>query len=228
MNATTLDEIVIKVVSTLKLISIHKKVRGMRRRARKLSSWADIHKELDLEYLYKYHKDYVKIWISPFNHLYKYNDHKVGKKNPPVRFCKEILYHLIEIYLEWEKRLEKIEEPYYLRLWIGDPEFIDSQVVAATEHNIEYYEELFMKDNEYKEFPYQDVHPLVSKFTWERCVNGYYVWESDIESEEERTLISKNGFQVNEHLVHGEVEKLYFIRTGDMWLGSIRRSANST
>lgn len=200
----------------------------MRRRARKLSSFTEKYKDLDIDYLNKYHKHYVKMWISPFYNLYNYNDTKVGKKNPPTRFCKEILYHLIEIYLEWERRLERNAEPYYLRLWIGDPEFIDSQIVTANHDNIEYYENLFMKDEEYKEFPYQDVHPRLNEFTWERCINGYYVWDSDIESEEERLSISQNAFLFNEYHIQGKAEKSYFIRTGDMWLGAIRRSNNFT
>lgn len=50
----------------MKLTSIHKKTRGMKKKVRKLASWAEYQKQLDIESLLKYRKEYVKIWIKPF------------------------------------------------------------------------------------------------------------------------------------------------------------------
>lgn len=44
----------------MKFISIKKKIRGMRRRARKLPLWGTYHKDLDIESLNRNKKDYVE------------------------------------------------------------------------------------------------------------------------------------------------------------------------
>jgi hypothetical protein len=224
----TLGEIAERVRRFMKLVSIHKKIRGMRSKARRLSTWASYYKELKMNVLLKYNKEYVKIWINPFHNLYKYNERKVGKKNPPKRFCKQIFHELINIYLEWESKLTELDAPYYLKIWIGDPEFMDSQVVTAIRSEIGYYNNLFEKDLTPKRFPFENVHPQMNHFTWERCVNGYHVWESDIETEEELREIKSKAYKVNEYTIDGKLERDYFIRTGDIWLGHIQRSGNIT
>lgn len=164
----------------MEFTSIKKKIRGMRRRARKLPLWGTYLKDLDIESLNRNKNDYVKLWIPPFYNLYQINFNEVGKKNPPYRFRKQVIYQLIEIYLEWQRKLDQMNEHYYLKIWLGNPEFMDSQVVAALGTEIQYYEQIFLKNPEPKLFPYNNIHPCFNLFTWERCVNGYYVWESDL------------------------------------------------
>ena len=224
----TLGEIAGKWGDSLKLVSVRKKVRGMRRKRRKLNSWSAYYKELDISALLKYNKVYVKVWISPFYNLFKYSDRKIGKKNPPHRFRKQVLHELIDIYLAWDDQLKRLNEPYYLMIWIGDPDFMDSQVVAAVKTEIDYYSNLFEMDPTFKPFPYKGVHSHFNKFEWQRCVHGYYVWEDDLESLEEVNEFSKKAFRVNDHLVNGQNQKSFFIRTGDIWLGHNRRSGNFT
>lgn len=165
----------------MKLTSIHKKTRGMKKKVRKLASWAEYQKQLDIESLLKYRKEYVKIWIKPFYNLHQINPNEIGRKNPTYKFRKQVLYQLIEIYLAWQKKLEQLKQPYYLKIWLADPEFMDSQVVAALEPEIEYYTNIFQNNEEHKDFPLENQHPLKDCFVWERCINGYYVWESDLE-----------------------------------------------
>ncbi|MFC4777291.1 hypothetical protein ACFO9Q_10905 [Paenibacillus sp. GCM10023252] len=212
----------------MKFTSIKKKLRGMRRRARKLPLWGIHHKNLDLVSLIKNKKDYVKLWISPFYRLYQLNSKEVGKRNPPNRFRKQVIYQLIEIYLEWQRKLDQMNEDYYLKIWLGDPEFMDSQVVTALGTEIQYYERIFLMNPEPKPFPYKNVHPYFELFTWERCVNGYYVWESDLESEEEINEMKSKAYKVYEDIINGQPERSYFISTGDMWTGQIRGSGNLT
>ncbi|WNR46860.1 hypothetical protein [Paenibacillus roseipurpureus] len=207
---------------SMKFTSIYKKVRGMKRRARKLPLWGNYQKELNLESLLNRKKHYVKLWINPFYNLYQIGKDKVGKKNPPFKFRKQVLYQLIEIYLAWQEKLSQLDEPYYLKIWLGDPEFIDSQVVTALGSEIKYYEQIFINNPVPKSFPYSNLHPSFVFFTWERYVNGYYVWESDLETEEEIEDIQRRAFEVNEYVINGKQEKSYFISTGDMWLGYIR------
>lgn len=201
--------------------SVRKKTRGMSRRARNLPHWGAYHKKLDIGSLVKDQKEYVKLWISPFYNLHQINKNEVGKKNPPYKFRTQVLDQLMEIYLEWEKKLNNLKEPYYLKIWVGDPEFMDSQVVAAVRSEIEYYERIFIKNPDPKPFPYKSQHPCFDRFTWERCINGYYVWESDLETEEEMEAAKRKAVQTNEYMIDGQMEKSYFISTGDMWTGEL-------
>lgn len=139
----------------MKLISVHKKTRGMRRRARSLQLWGAHHKTLDIDSLTRNKRAYVKVRIPPFCHLHRINEREAGKKKPPYRFRKQTLHHLIEIYRAWKKQLDatKKKEPYYLKIWLGDPEFMDSQVVAALGPKMDYYEQLFTKHPEQRPFP---------------------------------------------------------------------------
>lgn len=200
----------------------------MKKKARKLASWTEYHKHLDIESLLKYRKEYVKIWIKPFYNLYQINSNKVGKKNPTYKFRKQVLYQLIEIYLAWQEKLEQLKQPYYLKIWLADPEFMDSQVVAALGTEIEYYNNIFLNNEEHREFPLSIRHPLIDKFVWERCVNGYYVWESDLETAKEITEVRNRALRTDETIIEGRIARSYFISTGDMWIGSIRRSGNIT
>ncbi|GAA0133939.1 hypothetical protein YSY43_07790 [Paenibacillus sp. YSY-4.3] len=212
----------------MKLTSIKKKIRGMKKKARKLSAWTEYYKQLDTEALIKYEKEYVKIWINPFYNLYQINSKTIGRKNPSYKFRKQVFNHLIEIYLAWEDKLKQMEEPYYLKIWLADPEFMDSQVVAAVGSEIEYYNNIFDKNKESKEFPFNTKHPLLDLFEWERCMNGYYMWESDLETLEEINEIRKKANKIHECLIDGKLEKSYFISTGDMWTGAIRKSGTIT
>ncbi|MBD3922923.1 hypothetical protein H8B09_29720 [Paenibacillus sp. PR3] len=212
----------------MKFTSVHKKIRGMKRRARKLSSWTEYHKQLDIESLLKHNKEYVKVWIKPFYNLHYINANKVGKKNPPKKFRKQIIFRLIEIFMSWEEKLEQLKQPFYLKIWLADPEFMDSQVVAALGDEIEYYNNIFMNNEEHKQFSIIVRHPLIDQFVWERCINGYYVWESDLETEKEINEVRRKAIRTDETIINERVERMYFINTGDMWTGSIRRSGNFT
>lgn len=200
----------------------------MKKKARRLSSWTEYHKQLDIESLLKHEKEYVKIWIKPFYNLYQINSKTWGRKNPSYKFRKQVFNQLIEIYLAWEDKLKELKEPYYLKIWLADPEFMDSQVVAAIGSEIEYYQNLFEHNKESKESPFSPKHPNLDQFKWDRCVNGYYVWESDLEIIEEINEIRKKAYRINEVIIDGKIERSYFIYTGDMWTGYIQGNDNLT
>ncbi|WP_433942815.1 hypothetical protein [Paenibacillus sp. SN-8-1] len=133
------------------------------------------------------------------------------------------MYQLIEIYLAWQEKLEQLNQPYYLKIWLADPEFMDSQIVAALGTEIDYYNNLFMQNEEPRDFPIDIRHPSIGKFVWERCVNGYYVLESDLETEKDINEVRKKAIRTNETMIEGRIERSYFMNTGDIWIGSISK-----
>lgn len=116
--------------------SNRKKVRGWKRRIRHLEQFRLAYRELDVEALrHGRGVQYVKIWLDPWSRL--------EPRNPPYWYRRRILAALIDILGAWREQLERMGEPYYLALWLFDPDFHRSQVVAAAGESIEYYRTLF-------------------------------------------------------------------------------------
>jgi len=55
------------------LYSNKKKIRGWKRRIKSIETWKQRHIHLDIAQLEQYHRDYVKLWISPWYRLTKRN-----------------------------------------------------------------------------------------------------------------------------------------------------------
>ncbi len=80
------------------LKSIKKKVRGLRRKVKRIEKWKNQYIDLDIDRLRKYGTEYVKLWISPFYNLYAINKFESGHKNPPNWYNRLILRSMIDIY----------------------------------------------------------------------------------------------------------------------------------
>ena len=115
--------------------SNRKKVRGWKRRIRQLERLRLRHRELDLEALRQDRVDYVEILLSPWSRL-------VGR-NPPYWYRRRIMAAFVDIFDAWRDQLERLGEPYYLALWVLDPDFYRTQVVAATGDRIDAYRTRF-------------------------------------------------------------------------------------
>lgn len=196
----------------------------MKRHKRNLAVWAHTYQDLDLKELESSGRTYLKLWIQPFYRLYQVKEGMLSKKNPPQWFKKLILKELTTIYMSWKAALEKHGEPYYLKLWVGDPEFMDTQLVAATGEWIDYYETLLMKHPEPKPFPEEKFkvdHPHFKAFVWQRYRNGFEVYESEADSPKELENIQKKACLTQEYEIGGKLEKSYFIPQGDLWVGDM-------
>lgn len=204
----------------MKLTSIKKKIRGMKRKIKNIELWKEQNFKLDINNLKEHHFEYVKLWIDPFYRLYNINEDKIGHRNPSIRICRKILGEMITIYENWDRDLEFLSKPYYLKLWIGDPDFIESQIVTAIDERIDYYENIFIKNNDNKEFPYEKYNDSrLKNFKWELCHNGYWVDEIDLE-DNELDKIREKALVSDSFTFEGKLIKMHFIKTGDMWVGS--------
>ena len=119
-----------------------KKVRGHRRRWSDIDRWVETHKNLNLEYLKEYQRDYAKIRVHPWSGISLTN----SQTPEPTRQTKtKILSGLIEIYDSWKNELDKLGENYYLKIWLFEQRFASSQVVCALGDYLEFYENTFLK-----------------------------------------------------------------------------------
>ncbi len=77
----------------------------------------------------------MKLAIDPWNRL--------EKRNPPDWYRKLFIESLIDIYDNWHNLIKELNIEYYLKIWIYEPNFYNSQVVLAIGDRIPRYQKLF-------------------------------------------------------------------------------------
>ncbi len=153
-----------------------KKIRGKRRHLRRAERWQQEVWPLALNsrsYTYR------KIWLRPWSDLY-------FTQPLPTGIRRALLRGLLQTYSEWLQQLQAQPKPFYLAVWLFDqPLFRYSQVVAATEERIAYYETIF-EVNASQTIPsdYQQL-PELAQLTWQTCRDpdeGFRVWIGQVKT----------------------------------------------
>ena len=213
-----------------------KKIRGQRRRWKDINNWVELHKALDLDYLESSHRDYAKINVHPWSGI------SMLKSEFPIasgETRRRMIKGLFEIYKSWKLELDKLDEPYYLKIWFYDPHFSNSQVVCAKGNFLNFYESTFSKADIKKEISPNDFGSLMleaSQFDWEYRLDEYHLnnsvmgsredYETLEEFEEEKKLLEDklkkpHGTIKTEEAIGGATE-FYSFKKGDVWLGEIK------
>ncbi|MBA4496266.1 hypothetical protein ACFO25_12195 [Paenactinomyces guangxiensis] len=199
-----------------------KKVRGWKRQIRKIEDWKQRVNTLDMKTLEEYHRDYVKIWIYPWYNL--------EKRNPPLWYSRLVLAEMIEIYLDWHKKMTKTGEDFYLKIWLYDPDFIHSQIVVAYKSCLHFYDKTFEVNPNTKPFPYHkfdSIRDQLKRFSWKLHLNQVTYTESDLTegwyTKKEAERIRTKADQIKQiDMGNGEFETIYSIYTGDVWIGTFK------
>ena len=119
-----------------------KKLRGHNRIFKKIEKWKHENLHLDIDALESYQRNYVKIYVSPFSDI-----SIAGREipSPKGKTKKLILESLFEIHNSWEEQLKNLEQPYYLAIWLYEPNFKNSQVVCAIGDYLDWYNVTFYR-----------------------------------------------------------------------------------
>jgi len=194
-----------------------KKIRNWKRQIRRVYQWKNSHYNLDLNNLLVNKRTYTKIWIDPW--------YRLTRRNPPVWLCKLMFECMCEIYDNWKSQLEALDEPYYLKIWLYDPHFINSQIVVAIKEDIDYYENVFNKTKDIKQFPLQKYDPQgkINNFKWKQFLDEDFIFKKFNElTEPEIKEYSKKAHLIEEvSFDNGKYTDTCFrIRNGDVWVGS--------
>ena len=108
-----------------------RKIRGHKRRWKKIEDWKNYNLNLDMDYLLEYQRDYVKIRIHPWSGLSLINSVYLE----PKRLTKQkMLNGLFDIYDQWKKQLDNFGKPYYLKIWLYDNRF--SKTLTFTKRHL--------------------------------------------------------------------------------------------
>ncbi|CAM4517052.1 hypothetical protein [Paenibacillus typhae] len=200
-----------------------KKIRGWKRKIKQIEQWKQRHIDLDLEQLSFNNRNYVKIWIDPF--------YRLTRRNPPMWFSRLILEAMIEIYQSWFLQIKRLNEPFYLKIWLYNPNFIQSQIVIAFREYINYYDNTFDTSNEVKAFPsewYGSIAGL-EQFKWLLAIDSNKYWLSELKEDIPLGFKTAKGVEVIKNkaykcdtltLNYGE-DTVYSVKVGDVWIGEI-------
>ncbi|MCE7991096.1 MAG: hypothetical protein HEP71_03915 [Roseivirga sp.] len=157
-----------------------RKVRGHHRRWTDIDNWVERNKGLDLEYLKSQERDYAKIWVHPWSGISITNSEMAQPSGITKR---RILQGLITIYNEWNIKLASLDEPYYLKIWLYDPNFSRSQVVCAIGNALDFYETTFYKPDEQKSLNpphYGKLSDQMAAFDWEYHWDEFHFSPDDL------------------------------------------------
>ncbi len=213
-----------------------KKIRGHKRRWRHIDNWVETNKYLDIDYLKTNQRDYSKIWVHPWSGI-----SMIGSEIPEFRgkTRKKILKGLIEIYDSWKSALDKLNKPYYLKIWLYEPNFSRSQVVCAIGDLLDFYKITFHDPNDGKRLKSQQYGSLekeIDQFNWHHRLEEHHfdntepgnpdMYDSLEDYEEDKKWFDKmlskphRTTQYNEPI--GEATESYSFKIGDVWLGEKR------
>ena len=212
-----------------------KKIRGHNRRHKQIDNWRLDNLSLDLtDYLLNQRdRYYAKIRVHPWSGLSLTNS---VTPEPTGKTKQKMLNGLLDIYEDWKKQLDKLGQPYYLKVWLFEPRFSQSQVVCAIGNNVDFYENTFYKPDTNKTIQldnYGSLKTKLSKFNWDyRLDEDHYdnsevgepkIYGSRQDYEETKTWFDK--LLKKPHRTHkfieptGETTESYSFKRGALWLG---------
>lgn len=202
-----------------------KKVRGWKRRVKKIEQWKQSYIQLDMDYIVSYHRDYVKLWIDPFYRLHR--------RNPPRWYARLLLAAMIEVYHNWDQQMKQLNEPYDLNIWLYHPHFIHSQIVVTCRNQLHFYDQTFERTSTPINLPQQYATVKGTyDFTWESCIDTHYESLLDLQhyielrlrQPEDIAKIQAKAYREEAITSHGQADTLYHIKIGHVWMGTVKES----
>ncbi len=200
------------------------KMRGWKRRKRSIQLWREQMLELDMETMRSENFDYAKLWIYPF--------YSISPIDPPHWFQRLLLSEMIDVYAHWQKRMEQEQEPFYLKIWLYEPNFILSQMVAAYRNRLHFYNQHFQPaPAASKPFPFASTGKLgeqLQQLDWQLCIQEELYWSNELQdnitaglrTEAEVQRLIERAYATEMMQYGGEEQTVYKVRVGDVWLGT--------
>ncbi len=205
---------------------MYRKIRGHKRRWNKINKWIVEESVLDVEYLKQNLYWYSDIAIHPWCDI---SLTRSQFPEPKRQTKKHILQGLENIYDNWKIELEKLNQPYYLKVWIYEPRFSKSQVVCAIDERIEHYKNVFNQSN-FKSEKSDLLNILNPGFKWQSFFDEQPYWKSELlwpmnqyerieDAYADRKLLKKleKGNYRNEKT---DDDIVFFIPKGKIWVGA--------
>ena len=218
-----------------------KKTRGHKRIWNDIEKWKNANLNLDVDKLRQYEKNYVKIWIHPFSSISLTNS---IYPEPKAETKKRILNGLIDIYESWEQQLNKLNEPYYLKIWLFMPRFSKSQVVCSIGNSIDLYKNTFSTPENVIPFKNNYIGIIKNRmetFSWEHRIDEEFLDNTEIGNPEDYATLkdyqeNKKWLEAKLKKPHrktiyknpiGDLTESYAFKLGEVWLGEKLKNKTS-
>lgn len=211
-----------------------KKLRGHKRIWTAIEKWKQESLLFDLEYILKgSSRCYEKISIHPWSGYTTLNS---KTSEPKGTTKKKIVEAFIDIYGNWKTQLDKIGQPYYLKIWLYEPRFSKSQIVCAVGNFIDFYETTFYKPEVSVAFNmanYEKVKDHLASFIWNNYLDEDHYdntslderdsYETPQEYLKTKAWFEKQLLRTHRHIKleepNGKVTDLYSCKRGIVWIG---------
>tara|TARA_R110000851_G_scaffold74518_2_gene164289 strand:- start:348 stop:995 length:648 start_codon:yes stop_codon:yes gene_type:complete len=206
------------------------KLRGYQNLWKDIEEWISEYQQMDLEYLEYRQRDWVKIYIWPDSHISSSNQ-VIEPKGKARRLITE---GLISIYNARKEQLDSLGKPYYLKIWLHDRRFSESQVVCAIDDMIDFYEVTHAKPEEplaIENSGISDIPQKYPEFEWEHrfdeelidfnklgSPDDYYEYKDYLEEKRWYTKMAKNKHRKIADTRIPEIDYRAF-KKGNLWLG---------
>lgn len=206
-----------------------KKIRGHRKRQKQIELWKDKNILFNLtDYFLNGRRNYYYAKI-PWN----YSSITNSNIPEPKGKTKQLLFAaLLDIYDAWKVQLERLGEPYYLKIWLYEPRFSQSEVVCATGGRIEYYQNMFYGPEKGK-YINGPGHKNAEQLNWECYIDedhydlnfignpeDYASLRDYKESEQWFSRLLKKPHRITHYEnPDNSILKLYSFKRGNVWVG---------
>ncbi len=212
----------------------YKKYRGFQNLWKDIASWIEFNKSIDLDYFQSRQRDWVKIWISPFSDL-SLTDSIIPQPKGKAR--KLITQGLIEIYKARKKQLDQLGKPYYLKIWLYDHRFSNSQVVCAVDEMINFYDVTHARPEQTIAIENSGISDIAHKypeFIWEHRLDEELYNFNELgrpddycslqDYEEEKRWYIKMGKKTHRKVIDPNFPDIDYraFKKGNVWLGEIK------
>lgn len=156
--------------------------------------------------------------------------------SPKGEIRAHVLGALLDIYDCWKKQLDKTGQPYYLKLWLFEPRFLQSQVVCATQDSLHFYDHTFFRPQQSRKFDaarYGALRTRLEKLHWDHFADeDHYdncevgdpeLYTSSFDYEKTKSWFKRLMKKPHRTFVFPEPEgdrtESYSFRRGDVWVG---------
>lgn len=134
----------------------------------------------------------------------------------------------------WKHQLDKLGEPYYLRIWLYEPRFVRSQVVCAIRESIDFYGITFHQPEEAKSPPpFSRLAEPLAAFRWSHALDEDHIDNGDLlhlreHGPHEAYIAEKRSLDGLRKKPHrrttfdspiGSATESYAFKRGSVWLG---------
>ena len=212
-----------------------KKIRGHNRRHKQIDNWRLDNLSLDLTDYLLNERDryYAKIRVHPWSGLSMTNS---VTPQPTGKTKLKMLNGLLDIYEDWKTQLDKLGQRYYLKVWLFEPRFSQSQVVCAIGDNVDFYKNTFYKPNTDKAIQldnYGTLKTKLSKLNWDYRLDVDQYDNNEVSEPE--SYASRQDYEETKkwfakllkkpHRTHkfsepiDDTTEAYLFKRGNVWLG---------